>query len=133
MSDLLGLALTLIGTPARRRSSSDVVVLAAASTFAALTVAAALICAAAALWIGLHPIAGPIGAPLIVAAVLLVLALVASALAHRALRPRPAPAPTTVGSTESLLAEAAGLVAAHKIPVLLAAVLAGMVAGSRDK
>ncbi len=134
MLDLLRIALALTGAPAQRRSSADTIVAVSAAAFTALAVVAALTCAAAALWIGMRPLVGPVGAPLIVAAVLIALALVALALARRALNRNTARvAVATAGSNEALLTEAARLVVAHKVPVLLAAVLAGLAAGTRDK
>lgn len=136
--DLLRLALALTGgglAPPPRRSLAETASAIAAAAFAALAVVAAVACVAVALWIGVRPWVGPIGAPLVVAAALLVLALVAATLARRALRP-PAPAVavpvTTSGSNEALLVEAARLVKAHKVPILLAAVLAGVAAGMRE-
>ncbi len=134
MSELLRFALTLLATPPQRHSSTDTIVALAASAVTGLAVVAAVACAAAATWIGLRPLVGSIGAPLIVAAAFVVVALVGLATARRALRPRPIPAALpTAGSNEALLVEASRLVSAHKVPVLLAAVLAGAVAGSREK
>lgn len=132
MSDLLRIALALFGTAPPRRSATESIVAVTASVIAALAVTAALACGAAALWIGMRPLVGPIGAPLIVAAAFLALALVALASTRRALRP-PATPTATPGSNAALLVEASHLVAAHKVPMLLAAVLAGVAAGSRDK
>lgn len=134
MSELLRLALTLLATPPQRRSSTDTIVALAATAVVGLAVVAAVACAAAATWIGLHPLVGPIGAPLIVAGAFVVVALVGLTTARHALRPpSTSAAPPAAASNEALLVEASRLVAAHKAPVLLAAVLAGVVAGSREK
>lgn len=144
MMDLLRLALALTGAaaaPPPRRSLVATGFAVAALGFAGLAVIAAVATSAAALWIGVRPLVGPVGAPLVVAAALLVLALIALGLAHRATRPVPAalPAPSAPsGANDAVLAraalaEATRLVVAHKVPVLLVALLAGWQAGTRAK
>jgi hypothetical protein len=77
-------------------------------------------------------VVGPVGTPLVIAGALALLAICAVWTLRRATRPRPAlPPPATVPSAS--LDELARLVVAHKGAVLLAALLAGVVAGGTSK
>lgn len=102
---------------------------AALGGLAVMLVLAAWGCLCAALWIGLTPSLGPVGAPLAVAGVCLlaagILALVAWGLMRRR-RPRVNPEL----QAEALLAEAGRLINEHKGAALLVAALMGMMAGN---
>lgn len=102
------------------------------ATLAAVLALAALGCAATALWIFALPALGPVGAPLVVAAVLSTLILVLAMaiwLIHRGGR-RQASADT---DPQLLLAGATRLFSEHRAAALLAAVVAGVVAGTRAR
>lgn len=89
-------------------------------------------CICAALWIGLTPSLGPVGAPLAVAAFCVlvagILALVAWALTRRR-RSRVEPA----AQVEALLSEANNLIREHKGAAVLGAILLGMLAGNSGR
>ena len=103
-----------------------------AAALAAVLVAASLGCAVAALWIFAAPRIGPAGAALCAAAVLLALGLAVLGLgllvAKGNRRARPA-AP----SPDVMLAEAMKLFVNHKNAVLVAALIAGLLAGSDSR
>jgi hypothetical protein len=94
-----------------------------------LLVLAAWGCLCAAIWIWLTPSLGPVGAPLVVAAICLVvggvLGLVAWELTRRR-RPRPA----SDLNVDALLSDAGRLFNEHKGAALLAAALLGLFAGN---
>jgi hypothetical protein len=94
-----------------------------------LLVLAAWGCLCAAIWIWLTPSLGPVGAPLVVAAICLVvggvLGLVAWELTRRQ-RPRPA----SDLNVDALLSDAGRLINEHKGAALLAAALLGLFAGN---
>jgi hypothetical protein len=98
------------------------------ATAAAVLVTASLGCALAALWIRAIPYLGPAGAPLAVAGVLLAGSLAALGLMRHITRPRRATA-RSGASPELSLADAIGIFKDHKGTALLAAVIAGLVAG----
>jgi hypothetical protein len=113
-----------VGGAARRMTLA-----ACCAGLAAAFAAAAAGCAVTALWIFLLPAVGPIGAPLISAAVLLLLCGALVAAIWRLLRHRPAP---VAGQTSPdaaapalLIAEASRLIEENKGAALLAALLAG--------
>jgi hypothetical protein len=89
-------------------------------------------CALAALWIWEIPRLGAAGAPLLVAAILLVGGLATLAAMRLVMRPRPAP-PPAFAAPELLLAEAMRLFRDRKGAVLLAAIIAGLMAGRSEK
>ena len=140
VGDLLKLALALSEGAAVRhagqataRMACVALVVLAASSFALAGVA----CALAALWIYTVPHVGPAGAPLIVAGVLLAISLAILAVLRYGFKPRQAPRPAVVTPDilrpEILLVEATRLLKQHKLPVLLAALLAGLAAGRGEK
>ena len=94
-------------------------------------------CAVAALWVFVLPEVGPVGAPLIAAAALLLLCLSLLAIIRSILRRRPAPLPTAVVTGAAipalLIAEASRLMEQNKGAALLAALLAGATAGSLSR
>jgi len=89
-------------------------------------------CLCAALWIGLTPSFGPVGAPLAVAALCVlvagILALVAWVLTRRR-RSRL----ETAAQVEALLSEAGDLIKEHKAAAVLGAILLGMLAGNSGR
>jgi len=98
---------------------------------AGLLALAAVGCAAAALWVWAIPQFGPAGAPLAVAVALAAGCLAALALTRRAARPRQPPA-APPPPIELPLAEMARLFNTHKTPFLIAALIAGLLAGRDD-
>jgi hypothetical protein len=112
-----------------RPGATRVAAVALCAGLAALSLLAALGCAAAALWIGLLPVLGAVGAPLVVAAGLAAsaLSLAASAwLVMRDRRPRAEPTMMPDLVPPELASEATRLFREHKGAVLLAALVAGM-------
>lgn len=139
MSDLLRLALTLLAPAVAvpvQRSLGRTAMAIAAIVLAALLGIAALGCAAAALWIWAETRVGSVGAPLVVTGSLLALAAATAAAAMHVARPAalaPMPPVPAIASTEPLFDEATRLIRAHKAPILLAALLMGLVMGRSEK
>ena len=134
MSDLIRFGLALAAASARRqgRQTTAHVAWAALAWVAAGGCAlAALACGLAALWICVQPLVGAAGALAIVAGVLLALCLTLLALSRYGLKRRPVR--SADANVPLLLAEATRLVRDHKSSVLMAALLAGLVAGSSEK
>jgi predicted alpha/beta hydrolase family esterase len=101
---------------------------------AAVLVAASVGCAATALWIWEIHRLGSVGAPLVVAAALLVAGLATMATARHALRPRRTSSSSSSDATATaLLAEAMHLFREHKASVLMAAFIAGLAAGGKER
>jgi hypothetical protein len=135
MSDLIKLALVLAEQGAVRHSrqaAGRMACVAAVALVAAGCAVAAVACVLAALWIYAVPQVGAAGAALIVAGVLVVMCLAMFALMRYGLKPRQAPPPAGVAPAV-LLAETTRLLKEHKGAVLMAAVLAGLVAGMSEK
>lgn len=94
---------------------------------------AATACAGVGAWLFLAPMVGPPGASAIVAGALLVAALALLATAQYAVR-RKLASPPTVAATGSLaLQEGMALFRTHKETMLLAALIAGIVAGTAQR
>jgi len=133
MSDLIRLAVALAEgsavSLARQATARTACVLAAAAAAAGCAIAA-VACVLAALWIYALPHVGAIGAPLIVAGVLLAMCLGVLMLMRYRLKRRPTPPAATPAL---LLAEATRLFKENKGPVLMAALLAGLAAGRNGK
>jgi hypothetical protein len=104
---------------------------AACFAFAVIAGTAAVGCGVAAVWIYLIPEVGPVTAAFLSGALLLVIALILVAVARNLVTnnapTRPAPAD---GTADALLGDIQGLFQRHKAPSLLAALLAGLAAGS---
>jgi cytochrome c biogenesis protein CcdA len=140
--DLVRLALAVAAgraAEAVRHAAGRVAVVAAAAVVVAGCAIGAVGCALAALWIYALPRVGAVGAPLIVAAVLAALGG-GVILLLRYYKPRPRRvAPHAAPGHAALLGDLAGLaglsdvVRAQKGPVLLAAFLAGLMAGGKDR
>ncbi len=115
-----------------REAAGKAVLVAGAAFIASISAMAAIGCALWALFVYALPFAGPVGAPLIVAAVLLAVCIAALAAARQALRPdtrRNIRAQALTGA--SLSQEASALFKDQKSAILLSALLAGVMAGSR--
>lgn len=120
-------ATNTIVPPARQLATASM-----CAIVAAVLVTTSVGCAAAALWIWTVPRLGPVGAPLVVAAFLLVGGLAVLALMRHILRRRRMPYPDDL-TPELLLAEAMHLFKHHKATVLLAALIAGLAAGRNER
>lgn len=104
----------------------------AAAMLAVFCALGAVGCALAALWIFAAHRVGPVGAPLIVAALLAAIGLGVVAAMRRRGRPRGA-APAAHIDHAAVVAELAELVRDHKVSTVLAAFLAGLTAGGRTR
>lgn len=131
MGDLIKLVLALADGSGRRPASTCVACAAVGGVAAAGCAIAALACALAALWIYALPRVGAAGAPLVVAGVLVTICLFMALVVRYGLAPRPAP--SAAAAPGLLLADAARLIQDHKGPVLMTALLAGLIAGRGEK
>ena len=134
MNDLVRFVLALAAVDAGRQSrwtTARVAYTAVACVVAGGCTVAALACGIAALWIYTLPFAGTVGAPAIAAGVLLTPCLTLLALSRYGLKRRPVP--SADANVSLLLGEATRLVLDHKSSVLMAALLAGLIAGSNEK
>ena len=135
MIGLIGLALRLVEAGAvgrSRRAFTQMAFAAVATAVAAICGMATVACALTALWIYALPHVGAVGAPLIVAGALFVMSLTVYTLIRHAMRRRPAQPPTGV-TIELLRAEATSLFREHKGAVLVAALVAGLLAGRNER
>jgi hypothetical protein len=139
--DLLRLVLAVAeGRAAQsvRRIAERVAYVAAYVAVGACCAIGMLGCLVAALWIYARAHVGAVGAPLIVAAALAVVGFAVFALLRYGARARRAP-PDAGLSQAALLAEVAGLeelsdlVRAQKGPMLMAALVAGLMAGRNNR
>ena len=134
MNDLVRFVLTLAAAGARRRgrwTTARVAYTAVAYMVAASCAVAALACGAAALWIYTLPFAGAVGAPAVVASVLLVPCVTLLALSRYGLNRRPTP--SADANVPLLLVEATRLIQDHKSSTLMGALVAGLIAGRDEK
>lgn len=134
MGDLIELALLIAeraGGRTGRQATANVAGIAVTTVAAACCGFAAIACALAALWLFLLPQLGPTGAPLVIAGVLVVMCGALLAVLRHEMKPGPPPPAGIAPSV--LLAEATRLLNENKAAVLMAALLAGLVAGRRDK
>jgi hypothetical protein len=117
-----------------RQSTARMACLATATIVAVVCAMAAIGCLLAALWIYALPYVGAVGAPAVVAGVLIILCCAVLTFMRYApkLRRRIA-SPPFDAAPALLLAQATRLLKEHKGPVLIAALLAGLVAGTNDK
>ena len=128
MGELLKLALSLFanyGAIQRSRLPAAAVLL----LIGAFTGTAAIFCAFTALWIYLLRFVGPVGAPLIVAGVLLLIAIILIATGWRRLRGSRRP-PPPLAAAEAAIGETKRLLQEHKVAVLLAAAVSGLIFGN---
>ncbi len=86
-----------------------------------------------ALWEYVRPLVGPVGAPLILAAAVTLFAMIIGLIAKYALRAQRTPPyrRPTLMTPEAMIEEVEGVVRKQKVPVLLAAALFGIFAGSQ--
>jgi uncharacterized membrane protein YfcA len=89
-------------------------------------------CALAALWIYAVPHVGAVGAPLIVASVLLAIGVGLIMLSRRRPIPR-RPQPAMNIDYAAVATELSDMVKEHKAPTLIAAFLAGVMAGTKNR
>ena len=99
---------------------------------ATLLIAVAWGCLCAALWIGLIPALGPVGAPLAVAGLCIVVAGILALIAWSLIRRRRAPVSPQL-QFDALLGEGSRLINEHKGAALLVAALLGMLAGNSGR
>ena len=133
MGGLLKLALTALAassqTSALKEFTGRMLAALVLCGLALLLAAAAWGCLCAAIWIWLTPSLGPVGAPLVVAAICLVgggiLGLIAWGLTRRRRH-----SPTSDLNLDALLSDAGRLFNEHKGAALLAAALLGLFAGN---
>jgi hypothetical protein len=128
--------LTIAAAIAQRRMARigrKAVVAAAAGYLAVMSALAAFGFLLWALWAYARPFTGPIGTPLLLASVCLILALVFALIISSSLR-KPRHIRHDIGNTEAALAiEAQNLIAKQKMPILLTVALMGLVAGSQRR
>jgi hypothetical protein len=135
MNELAKLVLALAeltAAPRLRQTTAHMAYLTLIAVGACLCAVAAVACALVSLWIYAVPRFGAAGAPLVVACVLLAMALVALGLALYVRKPRQSP-PSAGATSALLLAEATRLTKEHEGPMLLAALIAGLAAGVRER
>ena len=114
------------------RATSRIAAAAACASLAAVSAIAAGGCAVAALWLFAIPYVGAAGAPLVAAGGLLVFCVVLMAVARGIVRyNRRAPSSTAAPGLQ--LGEAIRLFSENKGTVLLAALVAGLVAGNSGR
>lgn len=137
MGSLLKLALSALAASGQASAFAALRVRMAAGTVLAigalLLATAAWACACAALWIALIPPLGPVGAPLAVAGACLALAAIMGLVAWLLVRRRRAASLGDEVQLEALVAEAGKLIKEHKLGALVAAALAGFVAGDSTR
>lgn len=134
MGSLLRFVLSVLAASSRSSAiaafSGRVVAVIVCASFAALLAVAAIGCVGAALWIALIPVPGPVGAPFTVSAAFLVPAGILTLFARLLMRRK------RLGDTlqaELLLGETGRFFNENKGAALLAAALAGMLAGNDSR
>jgi fatty acid desaturase len=136
MGSLLKLALTALAassqTSALKVFTGRMLAAGIIAAVAIALTAAAWGCLCAALWIGLTPSLGPVGAPLAVAGLCIVVAGILALIAWSLIRRRRARVNPAL-QVDALLAEGSRLIGEHKGAALLAAALLGMLAGNSGR
>ena len=131
MRELINLAATLIeasGATERRRSAARAMLVIVTTAIAALCGLGAVICLVTALWLYEMPLVGEVGAPLVVAAVLAGVALIAGLVLHA--RTTPSGSSSSAGLDEvALTGGLQALMRSNKLLVLLSALIVGLAAG----
>lgn len=134
MRELLNLAATMIeasGATERRGSAARAMLVMIATTAAAVCAIGTVICLLTALWVYEMPLLGEVGAPLVVAAVLAALTVIAGLVLHARTTPPP-PAPPGIGSL--LLGDGLHmLMRSNKFLVLFGALIIGLAVGEGDR
>jgi hypothetical protein len=136
MNELIKLVVALVdGGMLRqgRQSTSRIAGVAIAALVAVICAMAAIGCLLAALWIYALPYVGAVGAPAVVAGVLIILCCAVLTFMRYAPRSRRTAPPSFDATSALLLTQVTRLLKEHKGPVLIAALLAGLVAGTNDK
>jgi hypothetical protein len=121
-----------------RKAVRKVIVVAAVGTLAVMSSLATFCFLLSALWAYVRPFAGPIGTPLLLAGVCLLLALTFALVITLALRKpkriRPERIRHELAGTETALAlEIQNLISKQKLPIILAVALMGLLAGSQKR
>lgn len=136
MGSLIKLALSALAassqTSALAAFSGRMVAGGVLGVVALLLAGAAWGCACAALWIALIPALGPVGAPLVVAGVCLSVAGLLALAAWQLVRRRRARAVNHL-QLDAVMAEAGKLIQEHKVEAIVAAIVAGFVAGNSGR
>jgi hypothetical protein len=136
MGSLIKLALSALAassqTSALAAFSGRMVAGGVLGVVALLLAGAAWGCACAALWIALIPALGPVGAPLVVAGVCLSVAGLLALAAWQLVRRRRARAVNHL-QLDAVMAEAGKLIQEHKVEAVVAAIVAGFVAGNSGR
>jgi hypothetical protein len=136
MGSLIKLALSALAassqTSALAAFSGRMVAGGALAVVAVVFAGAAWGCACAALWIALIPALGPVGAPLVVAGVCLIVAALLALAAWQLVRRRRARAANHL-QLDAVMAEAGKLIQEHKVEAIVAAIVAGFVAGNTGR
>lgn len=136
MNALIKMALTIAESGVLRNDRSSLARLACiamAIAVAVLSAIGAIVCLLAALWIYVMPHVGAVVAPVIVSGVLIIICFAVYALViHKPKKYRSRPSSLNAAPT-LLLTEATHLLKAHKVNVLIAALLAGLIAGKLEK
>jgi len=136
MGSLLKLALTALAassqTSALKIFTGRMLAAGVIGVVATLLIAAAWGCLCAALWIGMIPALGPVGAPLAVAGLCIVIAGILALIAWSLIRRRRAPVSPQL-QFDALLGEGSRLINEHKGAALLVAALLGMLAGNSGR
>lgn len=134
MKELIGLVATLVeasGATERRRSAAGAILTVAAGTLIGLAAIGVLICLLAAVWLYEEPLIGEVGAPLVVAAVLAGVTIIAALiLHHKTSAPEPPPAAGLNIAAAANVAQS--VMRSHKFLVLLGALAIGLAAGEND-
>jgi len=136
LTDLIKLGLSLANGDAvsgMRQSMTRLAFRVVLSIIAIGFAMAALVCALAALWIYLIPLAGTVGTPLIIAGAFLFLAAIALVAAAYQRETKPVAEPVPQVGVADLLNEATRQLKEQKVPVLIATLLTGLIAGTREK
>ena len=136
MDKLIKVALMILtDRPSHQGLGTRITTGALCTGFALITLAAGIACALAGLWIYLIPVVGPVGAALWIAAILLfvsaMMMLVARSMFSAGAVDPEAESPATLG--EELLDGLREGFGENKTSVLLAALVAGLVAGAMNK
>ena len=136
MGSLLKLALTALAassqTSALKIFTGRMLAAGVIGVVATLLIAVAWGCLCAALWIGMIPALGPVGAPLAVAGLCIVIAGILALIAWSLIRRRRAPVSPQL-QFDALLGEGSRLINEHKGAALLVAALLGMLAGNSGR
>jgi hypothetical protein len=138
IKELLSLAATVVeasGATEHGRSATRAVAVMVTTAVVSLCAVGCLVCLLTALWLYEEPLIGEVGAPLVVAAVLAAIAVIAGLVLHAKTKAPPASPPAPVGLTGlgAAVDVAQGLMKSNKFLVLLGAVMIGLAAGEGQR